>query len=325
MGRSKNYKKWQKIYIDHKDGMTWNEIVEKNKTSKRTISKAINFYSILERGNLNEIENLSKKFGLNKEKIIELHENFRRFYSKKLKLGDEEIEAKQNQYLIKIQNIIKMLESTNNLTRMRLILILLIYNELSLTSLSKKLGISKSTASRHLKALIKTNVIKIRKQKVRASRKKQYYSIIPNLLQIMRLSSFELRRILPEKALEARLLDLKSDKLILRTIKNFMNEILLYYEDLQEHIERDSPTSHHDIEKTFSTENVCRYYFWMFNKKQFEVFRTKYLEFLKDLLKEMEKYQNNNNEVKSEINLYFVWHLMVPVKKIYDNIFNQQK
>ena len=321
MGRSNNFERWQLIYIDQKDGMTWNEIVAKNKTSRQTISKAIKFFKTLEIGNSSDTEALSKKYRISKEKIFELQENIIQNYAKKLESEGKEMEKKQYQYLNKTQNIMKMLESMNNSTRLRLILILLIYNELSLTNLSKKLGVSKSTVSRHLKALISTNLIKVRKQQVRASRKKQYYSIIPNLLQIIRLSSSELRSIPPEKALAARILDLKNDRLTLRTIKNIMNEFLLYYENLEEQIEQDPPTNHQEIEQTFSTENICRFYLWMFNKKQFEVFRAKYLEFLQDVLKEMEQYQNYKEE-KPEINPYFVWHMIAPIKKIYDSVLN---
>ncbi len=324
MGRSNDFEKWQLIYIDQKDGMTWNEIVAKNKTSRQTISKAIKFFKTLEIGNSSDTEALCKKYRLPKEKMIELQENIIQNHAKKLESEGKDMKNKQYQYLNKIQNIMKMLESMNNSTRIRLILILLIYNELSLTNLSKKLGVSKSTVLRHLKALISTNLIKVRKQQVNVSRKKHYYSIVPNLLQIIRLSSSELKSISPEKALAARILDLKNDRLTLRTIKNIMNEFLLYYKNLEEQIEQDPPINHREIEQTFSTENICRFYLWIFNKKQFEVFRAKYLAFLQDLLKEMEQYQNYKEE-KQEINPYFVWHMIAPIKKIYDSVLNKQK
>ncbi len=142
--------------------MTWNEIVVKNKTSKQTISKATKFYKTLEIGDSSETMILVKKYRIPKEKIIELRENFVQTYAKKVKFESKEMENKLYQYLTKTQNIMKMLESMNNLTRIQLILILLIYNELSLTNLSKKLGVSKSTASRHLKRQVTIITCKVK-------------------------------------------------------------------------------------------------------------------------------------------------------------------
>ena len=138
----------------------------------------------------------------------------------------------------------------------------------------------------------------------------------------MRLSRTELRRIPPFKALQARLLDLKNDRLILKFIKNYIDEILLYYEELQEHVELNPPTNHPAIEKIFSTETICRLYLWMFNRKQFEVFRMEYLEFLNKIFKKMKIYEVSSKKEKAEINHYFIWHMIVPAKKMYDTLSN---
>ena len=122
MVRTPNYKKWQSIYEDYKSGKTWEEIVNKHKTSKRTISKAISYYNNLENSNIDQ------------ESIYNI--------------------AKQ---------ITSTIEALNNQTRIRLVSVLIIYNELSLNKLSKKVGLSKSTVLRHLKELEKIGIIKFRK------------------------------------------------------------------------------------------------------------------------------------------------------------------
>lgn len=325
MARTPNYKKWKSIYIDFKDGLTWNQLVKKHKTSKGTISKAINFYEDIGKGNvnLNDIKDKELQLSLAYERIFELQEKAKLLTFKDLEAGEflsDQIEVEKKVDLIKTQQIMEILESLNNLTRLRLVMVLLIYNELSLDDLSKKLGFSKSTVSRHLGALRKTGIIKIRKEKVRGPRMKQYISVTQDLLQMARLGSSMLRKISPEKALEARILDLKNDMLIIRAIKNYLSDIIVYYMEIQKNMEDFLPKDHNSVEKVFSSGNVCRYYFWNFNEQQFEIFKAKYLEFFKSLKEELEKCKGTNPVETAETNPYFVWHLTVPIKKVYDKV-----
>ena len=105
MARTPNYQKWQLIYSDYQKGAKWEELVKKHKTSKRTISRAIDYYK-----NLDNVET---------------------------SYGDVQDMTKR---------IVRTIETLNNQTRLRLVTILIMYNELSLNRLSKKLGLSKSTA-----------------------------------------------------------------------------------------------------------------------------------------------------------------------------------
>lgn len=280
MARSPNYNKWKRIFHDYKKGMKWDELVKKHTTSKRTISKAINFYNNLE---------ISDKI---QEKIHD-----------------------------KAKQITRTIESLNNITRLRLVMLLGLYNDIGLGDLSKKLDLSKSTVLRHLKELEKIGVIDIRREKVKGSRLKQYYSVPPNILKMMKLSHSLLRNIPPEEALDALIIDLQADASFFSIFMKILDEVILYNKDLQKDLKEYRPTNYQTIEKIFSTESHYRYFFWYLNKAQYSKFRLRYQEFMKNLKKDfklIEKEENNNIDKE---NLYFVFHSLIPLKKIYDRKF----
>lgn len=283
MARTPNYQKWQLIYSDYQKGAKWEELVKKHKTSKRTISRAIKYYN-----NLDNVE-----------------------------LGYETVQDRA-------KKIIRTIEVLNNQTRLRLVTILIMYNELSLNRLSKKLGLSKSTALRHLKDLEEAELVNIRREKVRGPRLKQYYSVTPLLrntpdpMKFVRLSHEMLRKFPPEEALEALISDLKADASFFSIIKMIFDDIITYNKELQENLSVFRPTNYEIIEKLFSTENHYRYLFWYLTKPQYEAFRLRYQEFTRKLREDFELLAEENKDVIDEKHPYFVFHTLIPLKKIFD-------
>jgi DNA-binding transcriptional ArsR family regulator len=279
MTRSPDYQKWQLIYYDYQKGMKWEEIVQKHKTSKRTISKAINYYEGLVNNELSQdyIYNMAKQ-------------------------------------------ITKTIEALNTQTRIRLISVLVTYNELSLNRLSKKLGLSKPTVLRHLRDLEEVGIIKINRV---GPRSKQYYSVSPLIrntsdqTKLVRLTHSMLRNIPPEEALEALIIDLQADASFFSIIKVILDDVISYNKELQENLKEFRPTNYDTIEKLFSPENHYRYLFWYLNKAQYQRYRLRYREFLEVLRKDFKKIAEED-ESSEEEHPYFVFHSLFPLKKIFD-------
>lgn len=321
MTRTPNYKKWQEIFIDSKKDMTWDELVKKHRTSKRTISKALNFFKNIEKGNVNNVPDTDFQLTLACKKINELEEKIKQMKSKNphITLIKDDPTEYEDIEIDKTQQIIQIVESLLNTTRLRLLIILYIYNELSLSRISNKLNISKSTATRHLKALKKTGLIKIREVKVRGPRFKQYFSATPEIIEMTRLSRSILRKVTPERALEACLKDVKVDSMLFSIIKNILNNVISYYREFQKKIEEIQPTKHQTIEKLFSTENICRYYLWMFDKEQYEIFRVKYRNFFNELQEDLDKLKKREETEEALEKYFLVWHMLIPIKKVFDS------
>lgn len=317
MTRRPNYKKWQAIFIDYTKGLSYNDLVQKHRTSKRTISKAINFYKEEKSSEFitdNELRNNAK---------AELDYNLNEFnlprdgeYSNII--SSDELKNKITQ---RAKQIMKINKSLNNKTRMRLILTLYVYNELSLGRLSKKLSLSKSTVLRHIKALENTGIVKIRHEKVRSPKLKQYYSVVPNILEVVRFSHSMMRHVSPKLALETHIKDLENDKYLFSVIANIFNGIIAYYNDLEDTVQEFTPSDHQTIENIFSSENLSRFYFWFLSKKQYEFFKVKYKEFFDDLMHGLKEIENKNIEKEFEERPFFVWHSVIPIKKILEKKF----
>ena len=154
MGRHPNLEKWESIFKDYQKGIKWDLLVKKHKTSKRTISKAISYFEGKMETQSENQGNINDNLSNNKYKKVESAKRS----SYKSMIGENET----NLNLKRTEKTIEMLKSMNNLTRLRILILLIAYQELSLGKISKKLGLSKSTASRHLKALMKIDVILIK-------------------------------------------------------------------------------------------------------------------------------------------------------------------
>jgi len=84
-------------------------------------------------------------------------------------------------------NTLELIDLVINDLKIKILLNLLIYNELSLTQISNKLDKSKPTLHRHLKKLIKNRVVKVSKEKkVRGSIKAKYYKLADEFQTIIK-------------------------------------------------------------------------------------------------------------------------------------------
>jgi len=321
MARTANYKKWQEIYLDSNKGMSWNELVSKHKCSKSTISKAINFFKNLDKNDLNDIMNKDLKLALAHIRIEELENQIKELRSKRkfTEVNKSEVKGNQLNGMDRSKKIIQILEALQNITRLRMIIMLYIYNELSLGGLAKKIGISKSTASRHLKIMQRIGLIRCRTEKSRSPRAKQFFSATPEIIEMVRLSRSVLRTISPEKALEARLKDINVDALLFSVMNLILNEIISYYEKFEKKIREYRPSNHQKIEELFSTENTCRYYLWYFDEQQFEIFKERYKEFFNKLREELNDLENKRYDTITLEKPFLVWYLLIPLKKVFNS------
>lgn len=88
----------------------------------------------------------------------------------------------------------KLAVLTTSEIRLQIVLYLLIFGELSMSEINKKLKKSKATIHRHLKILLEQKIIQLsREKKVRGSIKAKYYKLTDEFLSLF---EFKLRKIL---------------------------------------------------------------------------------------------------------------------------------
>lgn len=79
-----------------------------------------------------------------------------------------------------------ILQYISNSTDFKLIMLLTVYQELSLTELNRKSGISKATLSRHLKKMLSDDIVILSKEVlVRGDRKAQYFSLSRSIYSLL--------------------------------------------------------------------------------------------------------------------------------------------
>jgi len=215
----------------------------------------------------------------------------------------------------------KTLEIYESQIKQRIINFLNIYNELSLTELSEKVGKSKSTVSKHIKELqdIKINdqsIIQMREQKHRGSIKQKIFSKANTPLfrgrtysDIKEFSADEMYNHLhnEEFMINLRLFTLMRD-IISQTV-NYVNE---FYSNL-------SPK---DMDNKFKEKvyryNTCIPRIQYYTKEEYLNYREKFLKFDEQYLAEVEEKRKSNNKSSTEPKEYLVCNALLPIRRIFD-------
>lgn len=320
MARRPNYEKWYNIYLDSRNGLKWDELVKKHKTSRRTINNALKFFQKIESNSGLNKESREYQIYLAQKEINKLKEKIEYLESDNSSILKElkSLENNPNPIIMENERIIKIFNSLQITIRLKILMILYVYNELSLSNLSKKLDVSKSTVARHIKKLMDLGLIKIREEKVRSPRMKQYFSASPDLFEMTRLSNSILKDFPKELAFEARLQDINIDSNVFSLLRKMLDEAMEYNKKFLTKLKDVKPKNHRLIQDLFSSKNICKYYIWNLDQEEFEVYKKNLLNFLFHLTEDFKILRKERANSKTFEKPYFILNLIIPLKKILD-------
>lgn len=218
----------------------------------------------------------------------------------------------------------KTLEIYESQLKQRIINFLDIYQELSLTELSQKLGKSKSTVSKHLNELLKIKVnnkqfINVREQKHRGSINQKIYS--------RNIASFffgkthdEIKEYTPKQMLEL----LQNEEFLINIrlfslLKDVISQTYDFVHDFYTNISLKDITE--DFKENIYRYNTCIPRISYFTTEEYIEYREKFLEFDDMMLKKIEKKRSQTPNATKMPREYLVTHTMLPIKRILDREF----
>ncbi|TFG06330.1 MAG: ArsR family transcriptional regulator [Promethearchaeota archaeon] len=224
-----------------------------------------------------------------------------------------ELSAEQiKQLKTQIKNQVETVEAINNMTRLRILLLLWIYEEQSINDLREKLGKSWPTVTKHLEILEESGILNTREVKSRGPYSKKIYSVKPDLLKSTRLQ-LDFLKLPPKDVVEIISHDLKSDEETLDIIKKIFEDFPPYYEELERNLREISPTRQ-NLEEFYLKKHV-NFYVELLDEEEFEFYFNKYLEFLKDL-ETFRTERKKKKKQKMTKKHYAVFDLILPLKEI---------
>ena len=231
------------------------------------------------------------------------------------KLNTKEIERLKSQ----IKNQLLVIEAINDITRIRILLLLWIYKEQSINDLCEKLGKSWPTITKHLGELEDAKILNIREEKSRGPHNKKVYSVIPDLLQTTRLG-FDFLKLPPDDVVEILSNDLKSDAKTLEIIKKIFDDLTPYHAEIERNL-REMVPERKKLEEFYKKKHI-NYYVELLDEEEFEFYFSKYKQFLEDLEDFRMERRKKNKSAQIE-KPYAVLDILLPIKEIQEARFKR--
>ncbi len=215
---------------------------------------------------------------------------------------------------LSIEKRLNLAESLHNFTRVRILMLLWAYKEQSVKDLCDKLGKSWPTVNRNLTVLIEAGVIDVRGIDSPGPKKKKLYSLKPDILMRTRIMSRDVQDFPVEKVKNLYIKGFESDGKTIETVKNVMEDIIPYFQDLQTTLSSEPLENHEDLQK-FMIENRVSYYIEALDEEEFKIYLKKYSELYNEMVvfrkKRLEELKGE--KVKKP---HIVFHTIIPIKKI---------
>ncbi|MBD3215946.1 MAG: ArsR family transcriptional regulator [Candidatus Lokiarchaeota archaeon] len=205
-----------------------------------------------------------------------------------------------------------ILELIDSIPRLRIILLLIIYDKLSLTKLSNLLGRTKSTASHHLKKLDHLDILKISTKDSRGSIDAKVFELIEdfNPFETLNMEDVELLRDdLKDRILN---LSLENNVKLLKVLKLLYEQIELYYHALESERPKQAQESLRKVKKEY-LKSPFKYNIWFVSDNTLEKYKTLFKEFkgkLENLIQE--ELESDENTVRSNL----IIHNLFPIQEI---------
>ncbi|MBD3254191.1 MAG: ArsR family transcriptional regulator, partial [Candidatus Lokiarchaeota archaeon] len=197
-------------------------------------------------------------------------------------------------------------------TRLRLILILLIFRKLSLTKLSNLLSRTKAAVSRHLKKFDNLDLITITRRKARGSIDAKVYELNSKFMDFLSLNSKYFMMFVDKLGIDALKYGVKNDKLLFDFLKNIFEQIILYYDTIEDHIRTSKSKTPNNL-KGFDMKSLIDYEIWLISDNQ----KKKYDNLLSEFKKKVTKMLSEDQDTDSyEARPYLIFHTKIPIKGI---------
>lgn len=219
----------------------------------------------------------------------------------------------------KTKQLIELIKLISNKTRLRLILLLLINQKISLSKLSVLLNRTKGTVLHHVKKLDNLGFIKTTRRKpLRGYIDANIYELVPSFydfFNILSINDENLKNM--GKKMQSDILHyaILKDRLILQILQKIFKQTSLFYQELdiiKAVYETDSFKDY--LNFYFHNRIKCKIYF--LSEKKFKLYKALVKDFnsqIKEILKESKNQENQDSEKSRG---YFVLNTFFPIKKI---------
>lgn len=223
---------------------------------------------------------------------------------------DLKTELDSKLFIERYKRRIRTLILLNDLTRLRLILLLIVFRKLSLTELSTYLGRVKSTTTHHLKKF--DDIITTSTKSLRGTAESNMYKLIPDFLEKLKVNTDDLKNI--EKKNDQNLLHyiIQNDIKFFDLIINFFDLIKRVYEFIDDSNVAEKSDSNNKIQNLYLNNRV-NYNTWFLTEKG----KTSYDKLIKEFNDRMQKIIEEEEEI--DINnprSYLVFNALVPLEKM---------
>ena len=224
--------------------------------------------------------------------------------------SDLKVEKDSKPLTDKYKQRIHTLSLLNDLTRLRLILLLIVFRKLSLTELSSLLGRVKSTTSHHLKKF--SDIIKVSTKKERGTTDSNIYELVPDFLEKLSVNFEDLEKLQKEENKQLFHYIIQNDITFFQLIINIfdlINQIYKFIDDSSSIEKSDSEIKSQDV----YLDNRIKYNAWFLTeegKKSYEKLIKDFNLKMLDIIEEDEK--SRNKEPRS----YLALNTFIPLEKM---------
>lgn len=238
-----------------------------------------------------------------------------------MSLNKTKIQEQDNSDEIKSEDWLQIFNSN---IRFRILQLLFVYGELSLTELTKHMNKSKSALYHHLQKMINFGVVKVsREEQVRGSIMAKYYRLDEqSALNIQLISEEELKKISnPKKRLKTLESIINTYKSSISLFRKKMDILDLYTDFLEKEVQarEDSDKIQLDFQQLISDYNIgfqAQYLSEKQYKKFIEYYQDFYLKIREMIVSNDSKRDQKNGKIAERP--YFVLTLIMPLKKLLD-------
>ncbi|TXT63989.1 MAG: hypothetical protein BAJALOKI3v1_280027 [Promethearchaeota archaeon] len=205
---------------------------------------------------------------------------------------------------------IKVMEILDSVPRIRIALLLLIYQKLSLAQLSSLLNRSKATVTHHLKKFEDLGLLNITRKDARGSIDAKVYEFNSDFFKSVQLSMDDLKSIKPEEAKNIFKTAIRKDQLIFELIKNIYEISDDFYQGIQTLLDTNSLEN---IQKKYFKSPIS-YQFWFLDEEGYESYEKLINEF-NNKMREIVKKSTQKKPEEIERS-YCIFHSFLPLKHI---------
>ncbi|MFX1339546.1 MAG: ArsR family transcriptional regulator [Promethearchaeota archaeon] len=198
----------------------------------------------------------------------------------------------------------------NDLTRLRLILLLIVFRKLSLTELSALLGRVKSTTSHHLKKL--GDIIRISTKKESGKSDSNIYELVPNFLEKLSVNIEDLKNLQKKENKNLFHYVIQNDMKFFELIINIFDLINQIYKFIDDSSSKEKSNSHIKSQDVY-LENRIKYNAWFLTEKGKQSYDRLIKEFNQRMLEIIEQDEKNG---ENKLRSYLMFNAFIPLEKI---------